>query len=232
VWLVVCQDGDVDAAELALGLRDLGLDPLELVVASELVHGARWEHRVGAWGAHTRLRLADGRDIDSAAVCGVLNRLVWITAEGFVGASDVDREYAGGELHALVQSWLEGFGRRAVNRPAGLGLSGPFRTSEEWRALAREAQLEIRAFPESADGPLELSPVLIIDGEVVDDGGAPAPVRTGALRLAAQLDHDLVELHFDGDWRFAHATLMPALANGGDARVRAVAGALRARAAA
>lgn len=232
MWLVACQDGDGDAAELAVRLRERGLVPLELVAASELVHGARWEHRVGAWGSHTRLCLADGREINSADVRGVLNRLVWITADGFLGASDVDREYAGGELHALVQSWLEGFGRRAVNRPFGLGLSGPWRTPDEWRALARDARLEIRAFPECSDGLVELSSVLILDGNVVEDGGAPAHVCRGALRLAAELDHDLVELRFDRDWRFADATLMPALAYGGEARVQAVARALRARAAA
>jgi hypothetical protein len=230
VWLVTCQDGDSDAVLLADRLREAGLEPLELVLATELVHGARWEHRVGNWGSRTQLRLADGREIDSGDVHGVLNRLLWITADGFLGASDTDREYAGGELHALVQSWLEGFGSRAVNRPAGLGLCGPWRTPDQWRALAREAGLAIRAFPEASEQALELAPVLVIDGEIVEDGGAPARVCEGALRLAAGLGHDLIELRFDEDWRFADATLMPALLYGGEARVEAVARALRARA--
>jgi hypothetical protein len=164
-------------------------------------------------------------------VDGVLNRLLWITADGFTGASDADREYAGGELHALVESWLEGFGARAVNRPVGLGLSGPWRTPDQWRALARVAGLEIRPFPEPSEEPVELTPVFVLDGEVVEDGGAPPDVRAGALRLAAELDHDLIELRFDGAWRFADATLLPALLYGGEARVHAVARALRARAA-
>jgi hypothetical protein len=231
VWIVACQDGDGDAVLLAARLRDLGLEPLELVRATELVHGARWEHRVGGWGSHTRLRLADGREIDSDDVVGVLNRLVWISAEGFVGASDTDRQYAGGELYALVQSWLEGFGARVVSRPAGLALSGSWRTPDQWRALAREAGLEIRAFPEPSDAPLELAPVLVIDGEIIEDGGAPVHVCEGALRLDAELGEDLIEMRFDEDWRFSDATLMPALAYAADERVHAVARALRARAA-
>ena len=231
MWLVTCQDSDRDAVLLAGQLRAAGLEPLELVLATELVHGARWEHRVGSWGSRTQLRLADGREIDSDDVRGVLNRLLWITADGFLGAPDSDREYAGGELHALVQSWLEGFGSRAVNRPAGLGLCGPWRTPDQWRALARTAGLEIRAFPEPSDQVLEFAPVLVVDGEIVEDGGAPAQLREGTLRLAAQLGHDLIELRFDENWRFADATLMPALLNCGEARVNAVARALRARAA-
>lgn len=231
MWLVTCQDSDSDAVLLAGRLREAGLEPVELVLATQLVHGARWEHRVGSWGSCTRLRLADGREIDSAAVRGVLNRLLWITADGFLGASDSDREYAGGELHALVQSWLEGFGSRAVNRPAGLGLCGPWRTPDQWRALARTAGLEIRAFPEPPGQVLELAPVLVIDGEIVEDGGAPPHVRDGALRFATALGHDLIELRFDDEWRFADATLMPALVDGGGVRARAVARALRARAA-
>jgi hypothetical protein len=231
MWLVACQDGDGDAVLLAARLRELGLEPLELVRATELVHGARWEHRVGGWGSRTRLWLADGREIDSDDVCGVLNRLLWITADGFVGASATNREYAGRELHALVQSWLESFGTRAINRPAGIGLSGPWRTPDQWRALAREAGLEIRAFPEPSEEVLQLTLVLVIDGTIVEAGGAPAHVREGALRLDAELDEDLIEMRFDEDWKFADATLMPAMVYGGEQRVHAVARALRARAA-
>ena len=64
-------------------LRSLGLTPLEVVKASELVHGAGWEHRVDSRGAWTRLVLADGRVIDTSDVRGVLNRLLWVSAEGY-----------------------------------------------------------------------------------------------------------------------------------------------------
>jgi hypothetical protein len=232
VWLVACQDGDGDGVLVAERLRELGLEPVELIVATQLVHGAVWEHRVGGWGARTRLRLADGREIDSDGVRGMLNRLLWITADGFLGASETDREYAGGELHAVVQSWLESLGARVVNRPSGLGLSGPWRTPDQWRALAREHGLEIRLFPEPSEAPVNVEQVLVVDGEIVEHGDAPAHVLERARHMARALDHDLLELRFDDEWRFSDATLMPALAYRSDERVQAVADALEARAAA
>jgi hypothetical protein len=232
VWLVLCQDGDGDAADLAPRLRERGLTPLELVLASELVHGVCWDHRLGTWGSHTRLLLADGREFESREVDAVLNRLYWVTAGGFLGASETDREYAGGELYALVQSWLASFGARMVNQPAGLGLAGSWRTTVEWRALARGAGLAVRPYPESDERPFVADParqVLVVDGAVVEDVDAPADVREGAVRLAQAARQDLVELSFDDDWAFADATLLAALAHGNYQRVQAVALALRSR---
>jgi hypothetical protein len=229
VWLITCQDGDVDAVTLADRLRERGLEPIELVYATELVHGARWEHRVGAGGCRTRVTLADGRELDSSEIRGVLNRLLWISAEGFLGASEVDREYAGGELFALVQSWLASLGDRVIGRPAGPSLGGPWRTADQWRARAREAGLRIRMFPGDELDPLSGRWVLVLDGAVVDGDGAPDAVRAGCARLAAELDLDVLEARFDDDWAFADATLLPVLGTRGDERVEGVALALRGR---
>ena len=72
--------------------------------------------------------------------------------------------------------------------------------------------------------------VLVIDGRVVDDDGAPDDVRRGGERLARIVDLDLLEARFDDDWAFADASLLPAIASPDDGRVDAVAEALRARA--
>lgn len=109
-------------------------------------------------------------------------------------------------------------------------LCGSWRSIEQWRALAREQGLPIRDYPEQSDEPYSLTQVLVLDGEVVEDGGAPEQIRQASLRLVDALDHDLLELRFDPAWRFADATLMPALTQGGQSRVAAVARALRARA--
>ena len=119
--------------------------------------------RAGSTGwtaaAHwTRLVLADGRVIDTRDVRGVLNRLLWVSAEGYAGASEADREYAGGELYALVQSWLASLGRRVINRPTGSALAGTWRTPCQWRAVAREAGLAIRASPGRRDRPARGAP--------------------------------------------------------------------------
>jgi hypothetical protein len=230
MWLVVCQDGDVDARAAIVRLREHGLAPVELVTATQLVHGARWEHRVGAGGAaRTRVTLADGRTIDSAELRGVLNRLLWVSAEGYLGASEADREYAGGELYALVQSWLASLGRRVVNRPGGSGLAGPWLRPCQWRWEARAAGLRIRPVPEDEPAPLDGGRVLVVDGAVADAGGAPEGVGEGCVRLARALGLDVVEMRFDEDWSFADASLVPALAVGAAARLDAVAAALRER---
>jgi hypothetical protein len=237
MWLIVSQDGDGDAAALAAQLRQHGLTPVELVVASQLVHRATWEHRVGVWGSRTRLTLSDGRVIDSGDVYAVLNRLYWVSADGFLGASDADREYAGGEFYALVQSWLAAFGARVVNRPAGLGLAGSWRTPVQWRALARTVGLAPHPFPDSGDDDGAAGSarrVLVVDGAVIADdaSGEPAPPRAVcacAIRLARSAVQDVLELTFTSDWTFADASLLPTL-TGSDEALAAVAGALRARA--
>ena len=230
-WLVACQDADIDASATGDRLQSLGLTPLEVVKASELVHGAGWEHRVDSAGAWTRLVLADGRVIDTRDVRGVLNRLLWVSAEGYAGASEADREYAGGELYALVQSWLASLGQRVINRPTGSALAGTWRLPCQWRAVAREAGLAIRSYPDDGSAPHAVRRVLVIDGRVVDDDGAPDDVRQGAERLARIVDLDLLEARFDDDWAFADASLLPAIASPDEGRVDAVAQALRARAA-
>jgi hypothetical protein len=231
VWLVACQDADFDASAAGERLRSLGLAPLELVKASELVHGAGWEHRVDSRRAWTRLTLADGRVIDSDDVQGVLNRLLWVSAEGYAGASEADREYAGGELYALVQSWLASLGRRVINRPTGSGLAGAWRTPCQWRSVAREAGLAIRPYSDEDGAPCDGRRVLVIDERIVGDDAVPDDVRSGCGRLARMVDLDLVEACFDEDWSFADASLLPAIASPADGRVDAVAEALRARAA-
>ena len=233
MWLVACQDGDADAISTGDGLRALGLTPLEVVTSSDLVHGACWEHRVDTRGARTRLRLADGRVIDSRDVQGVLNRLLWVSAEGHRGASETDREYAGGELYALVQSWLHAFGPRAVNRPTGSALAGAWRTPCQWRAAAREARLAIRPYPDDATAPPAVRRVLVVDGRAIDEGdhGVPDDVLRGCERLTRIVGLDIVEARFDEDLAFADASLLPALASPDEGRVAAVAQALRARAA-
>ena len=237
MWLIVAQDSDGDADWLAAELRGLGLVPLEVVRAAELVHGATWEHRVGPRRIHTVLRLADGRVIDSADVDGVLNRLLWVGATGFRGASEQDREYAGIELFALTQSWLEGFGARAINRPAASGLSGAWRAIDHWRWLARAVGLEMGRYRSAVD-PCWQQPddgaghrwLVLLDGAPMPGTGAPEEVVRGCIRLADAARLDLVGMRFGPEaWQFEDATACPILAPGEPTAAR-VAQALRGRA--
>jgi hypothetical protein len=212
VWLVVSQDGDADAAWLVDGLRTGVDEPIVLVTAGHLVHDCRWEHRVGRWGASTRLTLGDGSVIDSDAVGAVLNRLLWISADGFRGADPRDRRYATAEFYALALSWLHSLGARVLNRPAGTGLAGAWRTDISWRALARLAGLPVLA-SRSSDAALDPGPdddrrVLLVDGEPIEDRaqieGWAQPwqfddmLRAGLAELQRASGLDVLEARFTG----------------------------------
>ena len=149
MWLVLCQDGDVEAEWLAKALRARTDRAVELVEAGALVHECRWEHRVGAAGVSTRL-LVGGTTVDSDRVAAVLNRLSWLGTDGYVAASARDREYAAGEFYALALSWLQGLGPHVINRPTGVGLAGTWRAPAQWCVLARSVGLPIVPYETAA----------------------------------------------------------------------------------
>ena len=202
-WLVLCQDGDFDAAWLADGLGRGGVAPLALVAASQLVHGARWEHRIGSAGASSRVVLADGTVLDSAELRGVVNRMHWLGAEGYRGASPQDREYASAELYALGLSWLASLGPRVLNRPSPVGLAGAYRPTGQWRWLARSVGLPIV----TGDGAESLLPLddpadltaLVVDDEILAADPLPDAVRDGLHRLRAAAALDVLEAQFRRD---------------------------------
>jgi hypothetical protein len=236
VWLIPCQDEDAEARWLVdrLAARDCGT--AQLVTASELVHGAIWRHQVTRTGTRTTCRLGDGRLLDSDAVSGVLNRILWVSADGYLGAGARDREYATTELQALVLSWLEGFGQRVVNRPTPPGAGAPWRHDCEWRARALHAGVRIVPYVsgEGEPPPVQVA-LLVIDGQAIEaeDPAAAAEPRVDPARLAAALELDLFEAGFsiagDGAWELATVDSVPALSGAGEAGVAAVARALAAR---
>jgi hypothetical protein len=242
MWLLASQDEDAEAAWLAERLPELGLEQLEHVTASNLVHGAEWEHRVDARGTRTLVRLADGRTIDSGEVDAVLNRLSWITADGFAGASDADREYAAVEFQALVLSWLEGFGPAALNRPAPIGICAPPRAEAHWRWLAIEAGLAALAYEQDEvpgdEGAVATEDarhwVTVLDGKLVPrDGAVPDGPQPDAPALAAAVGLDLFEAGYergsDGAWELCAINPLPSFFVAGDAAVEALVEALRRR---
>ena len=215
-------------------LRSLGLDAGSSSSQAPSSSTARAGNTGSAAAAPDPAGLADGRVIDSRRVRGVLNRLLWVSAEGFAGASESDREYAGGELYALVQSWLAS-ARRAGDQPPGRHrLAGSVADGRPMAGARPRGRPGDPALPGATRPPTPpaVRRVLVIDGRVVDDDGAPDDCpRRGAERLARIVDLDLLEARFDDDWAFADASLLPAIASPDEGRVDAVAPALRARAA-
>ena len=199
MWLVLGQHNDVEARWVAAGLQARSDRPVALVTDAQLVHDCRWELRVGAGGASSRLELGDGTVLDPGTVDGVVNRLCWLGAEAFTGASARDRDYATGELYALGLAWLESLGDRVVNRPTGNGLCGSWRRTAEWRTLARTAGLPIVPYDtddRDADAPDRSDHVvLVLDGTVLEPGPGSTPAeRDGLVALQKASGLDLLEV--------------------------------------
>jgi hypothetical protein len=237
MWLVLGQDGDVEARWLADQLRTRAGRRVELIEAGELVHECRWEHRVGTTGLSSRLVVGDRTVIDSGEVDGVVNRLSWLGAEGFEGASSRDREYATGELFALGLSWLESLGSRVLNQPAGLGLGGAWRTPGQWRALARSAGLPIVPFdsdhPDDVPGEADQT-VLLIEGRMVDSSAPAAVGLTARYRerlgeLARGCGLDMMEVQLDTGAAVRGVSFLPPLRRYGPPCVDALLAALARR---
>jgi hypothetical protein len=234
-WLVLAQDGDPDARWMAGQLRRRAGTRVELIEASTLVHDCRWEHRVGAAGTSSRLVVDGSTVIDSAEVGAVLNRLSWLSADGFEGASPGDREYAAGELFALALSWLESLGPRVLNRPSGLGLSGAWRTAGQWRSLARTAGLAVVPYDsgQAAEDPVAGDrTALLVDGHVIEarpDGGLDPDLRRPLGDLQRRAGLDLMEVSLDASAAVRGVSYLPPLHRYGPPAVAAVRAALRRR---
>ncbi len=247
MWLVLAQDYDLDAPWIAAGLRARDDRRVVLATASTLVHDCRWAHRVGPGGASaasSRLMLGDGTVLDGSTVDAVVNRLGWLGAEGFAGASARDREYATGELFALGLSWLESLGGRVVNRPASTGLAGGWRRTAEWRSLARSVGLPV--LPYDSDEPEVVAEadddlVLVVDGQLVSavalaGDGPPVlapPLAGGLCALSAAAGADVLEVRLaagpDGGPAVRSASFLASLRLYGDAGLDALTKALVAR---
>jgi hypothetical protein len=227
VWLVLSQGGDPDGAWIAERLRDRLGGSVEHVTADQLVHGATWEHRLADDGVQTVVHLDDGRVLRSQEIRAVLNRLVWMGAEGYAGASPADRTYASGELQALALSWLASLGGRVLCPPSAVALCGAYRPATHWRWLARQAGVPVASGCEASD--LERYGVVVVDGDVVSERVLDDRVAEPLRRMADTNGMRLFEARFvDCEERmlFEDVALLPWLTPHGDLVVDAVLAAL------
>ncbi len=239
MWLVLCHTTDLHALWAHQGLKARGLDPIELVSAEALASSLRWEHRLGNFGASVTITLADGREVSSQKLRGVLNRLLTVPIHLWQSAVEAERDYVTQELSAFYLSWLYSLPCPVINRPTPLGLSGQWRRDAEWVLLANQAGLPTPPYVHrSAASPaeeggfnLEFLPaarhnVLVVAGRAV---GSPAPskVLEGCLHLSELAKTELLGVQFvetpDVAWLFAGATPYPDLTLGGAPLLEALA---------
>jgi len=234
MWLILCSSSDPSGLWAYQGLRQLGVNQIELVLAEWLAYGSRWEHRVNGVATHLKITLPDGRVLCSSRIRGVINRLLGPTPGIAQLAADSDKEYAQAELHAFYLSWLYGLPGTVINRPSAVGLCGPWYHASEWIYRASCVGLPTPLYRQSAGdtedrGFRSLAPegaakhnVIAFRGELFGaQSGAqlPQPTVRACTRLANDVGTELLGLELfaaeNGDWTFAGATPMPDLSIGG-----------------
>lgn len=234
MWLLLCSSDDHPALWAAQRLRARGLAPLLVLTPELLHHSPRWEHRVGNdVPPSTAFTLADGREVRSEAIRGVLNRLVTLPSSLVDHLPPDDRAYTIQEWTALHISWLSSLQVPVLNRPVMQGLCGAFRQRSEWLSLAARAGFATRDFRHVAGCAGDLTPnrvrfplfprhVLVVDRQVIATGLTPA-LEQAALRLRELAGTRLLGIHVSIDTGlFVDASPRPDLRAGGEHLVDAL----------
>jgi hypothetical protein len=238
MYLVFCSSSDESALWAYQGLKQAGVESIELVLAETLALGAQWEHRLDRAGAHLKISLPDGRTVCGSRIRGVLNRLHSPSPLSFEYAAAADKEYAQTELQAFYLSWLHGLPGVVINRPTPQGLCGAWSHASEWMLRASRAGLRIKSYRQSAhDAPDQFyrapmpqgtmtQNVIAFDGEIFG-GEVSASVARGCAVLAREANAEIlaVEMYLedDGEWTFAHANTAPDLSLGGSPLLASIA---------
>lgn len=233
VWLVLSDDGDPVGPWLVEGLTHRGLGPVLHLTTGDLLGSATWSHTVGNDGAGFTALLADGTELDSRNVSGVVNRIGFIPPTYTAPMVEADREYVLHELNAFFLSWLNSIDSPILNPPSSRGLAGAWRPASEWASLAARAGLGHMPLTSTdtdpnlywSDGSLSHRTAITVDGEIVDDG-LDEETRQACLRLADLAKTPLLGIEFivgdGGDLMFASANPQPRLPVAGEAIIDAI----------
>ncbi len=121
-------------------------DPPELLWLTdvELLSGVGWSHRQADGVTATTLRLSEGRSVNSTEITAVFNRLSFLNPHYFSAFNEVDRQYAAGEMFALLLSWLASLPCPFINPVGARDLAGGSRSLLGWLQLAGQAGLPTR----------------------------------------------------------------------------------------
>jgi hypothetical protein len=208
--------------------------PVLHLTIGDLLGSTTWVHTVGNDGAGFTARLADGTELESRNVAGVVNRLGFIPPTYTAPMVEADREYVLHELNAFFLSWLHSVDCPILNPPSSRGLAGAWRPASEWASLAAKAGLGHMPLtstgpepnPPWSDGSLPHRTAITVDGEIVDDG-LDEETRQACLRLADLASTPLLGIEFivgdGGDLVFAGASPQPRLPVAGEAIIDALA---------
>jgi hypothetical protein len=151
LFALIAHPGDQVAAAVATALaRRVDRREILALSAEELMLSARWRHALTDEDVSTHIRLASGRQLDTASLDAVLNRIRYVQPPLF--RRPTDRSYAVMELFALLLSWLASLRCPVVNAASPRGLAGAERSQPEWLRLAAAAGLRTRRLRLTSNG--------------------------------------------------------------------------------
>ena len=141
--VVLAPRWDMTAVAVARAITTRHGHSVLLLRTEQLGLTRRWVHRVTPDGrASGEVVLGDGTCLADADIACILNRADLVPVPRFAATTAKDRDFAVMETHALVASWLAGFGERVVDPPAGSG-PGQIRRRRQWLALAHQVGLPV-----------------------------------------------------------------------------------------
>jgi hypothetical protein len=177
--LLVIVASERDPAALALAER-WGADARLLTPADLSRRGWRFDPADPAAGS----AVVDGRQVQVAAIDGVVTRLPAVYEADLARIVAADRRYVAQEMTAFLLAWLSALPCRVVNRPVPPSLGGPAWQRHHWTSAARRARL-----PLSDDG--EGGRTLTVVGGRCVEPADPADARL-AVALAGATGLDLL----------------------------------------
>lgn len=240
MWLALCDAADSHGVWAVEQLNLGGFPHIELVTTQALLVGSRWTLVSSGSSTSSRLVLADGREIGSSAVEGVLNRIAVIPSPVQSGIRPEDEAYAVQELSALLLAWLDSL-RNVLNPAHPSGLCGQIRSTAEWTSLAARAGLatltyerRVLAFraPRDPLNVVDTAKVFVFGHAAVGDPAA-AGLEASCQVLAAMAGTPLLEVSFvklgspyEDRWLFAGASALPELERAGERGIELLSAAL------
>ncbi|MDX1930108.1 MAG: hypothetical protein SFV81_26510, partial [Pirellulaceae bacterium] len=126
IVLILHHAADAAAVWLATALREHIGDRVLLLTIDELMYSKSIQHHFDSSLDESTFKLFDGREIRSACIAGVINRLCTPPDRHLEQVAQADRLYSTQELHAFWLGWLNSLPVPVINPPrpnALLGLS-------------------------------------------------------------------------------------------------------------
>ena len=136
MWLLLTEPLDTSADWLVVALAQRTGERVLHLTSEDLHTATITAHDTTDHDGWLRLRTLDGRSFDSRAVRGVINRLQALPPGLASRLQLTHQDRMVRTFASPVLRWLNECEGPVLNRPTANGLSGDYRTREDWMAMA------------------------------------------------------------------------------------------------